>query len=89
MIILREGYLIDFLSKPESYSMPSLESSVLLHGTHTVCDHTIRQYASFPVHAAIQIRGSKVTGQVEVVVAIWCSALSWLPNPKALDLKRS
>lgn len=65
MIILRDGYFLDFFSQSEACYPPQIESQTeILEGDiqfeHLVCNHP-----SFPFHAALQVQSEKSIGQVE------------------------
>ena len=64
MIILRDGYFLDFFSRSEACYPPQIESQTEAVGPEIQLDHVVCNYPAFPFHAALMARSGKSVGQV-------------------------
>lgn len=64
MIILRDGYFLDFFSRSEACYPPQIESQTEVHDQDIQFEHLVCNHPGFPFHAALQVRCEKSVGQV-------------------------
>lgn len=68
MIILRDGYFLDFFSRSEACYPPQIESQTEVHDQEIQFEHLVCNHPAFPFHAALQVRSEKSIGQVIIAV---------------------